>query len=95
MKLIQNAQVGTFESSDIMILVQPAAKDSGRDIELNSNVQLEYGDEILENIHEVLDKYEIADVKMMATDKGALNHTIKARVEAAVKRALDMQEGTL
>lgn len=95
MKLIQNAQVGTFESSDIMILVQPASEGSGRDIELNSNVMLEYGDEILKNIHEVLDNYEIADVKMVATDKGALNHTIKARVETAIKRALNIQEGTI
>ena len=95
MKLIQSAQVGTFESSDIMILIEPADEGTGREIELNSNVILEYGDAILQTIHEILDKFEIKDLKMVATDKGALNPTIRARVEAAVKRALNIQEGTL
>ncbi|MBI9067905.1 MAG: citrate lyase acyl carrier protein [Salinivirgaceae bacterium] len=95
MKLIQSAQVGTFESSDIMILIDPADMGTGRDIELDSNVILQYGDDILQSIHKILDKYEIADVKMVATDKGALNHTIEARVEAALLRAMNIQKGTL
>lgn len=95
MELIQNAQVGTFESSDIMILIEPKQKGEGRDIELVSNVVMEYGEDIKKTINEVLDKFEIADVKIVATDKGALNPTIKARVETAVKRALNIQEGTL
>lgn len=95
MKLIKNAQVGTFESSDIMILIEPASEGTGREIELNSNVILEYGDVIKETIHEVLDQFDITDVKIVATDKGALTPTIKARVETAIKRALNIQEGTL
>lgn len=95
MKLIQSAQVGTFESSDIMILIEPADEGTGRDVELNSNVILEYGEEIRKTIHEILDQFEINDVRMVATDKGALTPTIRARVEAAVKRALNIQEGTL
>lgn len=95
MKLVQNAQVGTFESSDIMILIEPRKKGEGREIELVSNVMMEYGDAIMKTINEVLDEFKIDDVKMVATDKGALNPTIKARVETAVKRALNVQEGTL
>lgn len=95
MKLVQNAQVGTFESSDIMILIEPKKEGEGREIELVSNVMMEYGDAIMQTINEVLDQFEIADVKMVATDKGALNPTIKARVETAVKRALNIHEGTL
>ena len=95
MKLIHSAQVGTFESSDIMILIEPADEGTGREIELNSNVILEYGDAILQTIHEILDQFEINDLKMVANDKGALSLTIKARVETAIKRALNIQEGTL
>jgi citrate lyase subunit gamma (acyl carrier protein) len=95
MKLIQSAQVGTFESSDIMILIEPVDEGTGREIELNSNVIIEYGDDILKTIHEILDQFDIKDVKIVATDKGALSLTIKARVEAAIKRALNIQEGTL
>ncbi len=95
MELVQKAQVGTFESSDIMILIEPNTKGAGRDIELVSDVIMEYGDSIKTIINEVLDQFEIADVKMVATDKGALNPTIRARVETAIKRALNQQEGTL
>ncbi len=95
MELVQNAQVGTFESSDVMILVEPRAKGEGRDIELVSNVVMEYGDAIKAIINEVLDEFDVADVKMVATDKGALNPTIRARVETAIKRAANIQEGTL
>jgi len=95
MKLLQNAQVGTFESSDIMILVEPAPEGTGRDIELNSIVKLQYGETILQSIHEILDQFDIQDVKMVANDKGALPPTIQARVETAIKRSLNIQEGTL
>ncbi len=95
MELVQTAQVGTFESSDIMILIEPTQKGEGRDIELVSDVQMGYGDSIIKTINEVLDQFEINDVKIIATDKGALIPTIKARVETAVKRALNIQEGTL
>ncbi len=94
MELVQKAQVGTFESSDIMILIEPNP-GAGRDIELVSDVIMEYGDSIKKIINEVLDKFDVADVKMVATDKGALNPTIRARVETAIKRASNQQEGTL
>ncbi len=95
MELLQNAQVGTFESSDIMILIEPKPKGEGREIEVISNVIKEYGEAIRETINAVLDEFEVNDVKIVATDKGALNPTIRARVETAVKRALKIQEGTL
>ncbi len=95
MELLQNAQVGTFESSDIMILIEPKSKGEGREIELESNVIMEYGDSIKEIINEVLDQFEISDVKIVATDKGALTPTIRARVETAIKRAAKIQQGTL
>ncbi len=95
MELLQNAQVGTFESSDIMILIEPKSKGEGREIELESNVIMEYGDSIKEIINEVLDQFEISDVKIVATDKGALTPTIRARVETAIKRSAKIQKGTL
>lgn len=95
MKLIRSAQVGTFESSDIMILIEPTPKGSGREIELNSIVMLQYGDSIKKTINEILDKFDVTDIKMVANDKGALMPTIRARVETAIKRALDIQEGTM
>jgi len=95
MKPKYSAQAGTFESSDIMILIEPAQENSGRVIELNSTVMLQYGDNLKEEINKVLDAYELTDMRMIVKDKGALAATISARVETAVKRSLGLQEGTL
>jgi len=86
MKIINKAQAGSFESSDIMILVEPA-EASGRHIELESNVQLQYGDQIRALINKKLDEMGVKDIHLIARDKGALNPTICARIETAVIRA--------
>ncbi|MEA3504583.1 MAG: citrate lyase acyl carrier protein [Bacteroidota bacterium] len=95
MRLKYRAKAGSFESSDILILSEPADKGTGRDVRINSAVMLQFGDSIKEAITNILDKYEIDDVKLTAQDKGALIPTISARVETAIKRSLGLQEGTL
>lgn len=95
MELKYNAQAGTFESSDILVLVEPVETGRGRKIDLESIVMLQYGDDIRAEIDKVLDKYEIKDIHLIAKDKGALNATIAARVETAIRRAAGIQEGTL
>ena len=44
---------------------------------------------------EMLDQYEMTDIHLIAKDKGALEPTIKARLETALKRSLNIQEGTI
>ncbi len=89
------AQAGTFESSDIMILIEPVEKDSGRKIDISSTVMLQFEDDIKKTISDVLDELQIKDLHLIAKDKGALTQTIKARVETAIKRSLGIQEGTM
>jgi len=89
------AQAGTFESSDIMVLIEPVDASAGRQIDLSSSVMLQYEDDIMKTIIDVLDRFDIQDVHLIAKDKGALNPTISARVETAIKRSLGIQEGTL
>ena len=95
MKTIKQAQAGTFESSDILVLVEEAEDNSGRQIELSSPVMIQYGKSIHNEINRVLDRYEIEDIHIICQDKGALSVTICARVETAIRRALGIQEGTL
>jgi citrate lyase subunit gamma (acyl carrier protein) len=95
MEIKNSAQAGTFESSDILVMVEPVTKGSGRDIDLTSSVYMHYADSISNVIIKVLDKFKVEDVKILAKDKGALDPTIEARVETAIKRALGIQEGTL
>ena len=89
------AQAGTFESSDIMILIEPLEKDSGRKVDISSTVILQFEEDIKMTINQVLDKLQVKDLHLIAKDKGALTPTIEARVETAVKRSLGIQEGTM
>ena len=95
MKIIKKAQSGSFESSDIIVLIEPAIENSGRNIEVDSTVMLEYGDIIKNLITKKLDEYSITDIHLIVKDKGALEPTINARLETAIIRACDLQKGTL
>ncbi|PIF02626.1 MAG: hypothetical protein CR965_00430 [Paludibacter sp.] len=37
------AQAGTFESSDIMVLIEPVEGETGRQVDVDSTVMLQYG----------------------------------------------------
>jgi citrate lyase subunit gamma (acyl carrier protein) len=89
------AQAGTFESSDIMILIEPVEAGAGRQVDISSTVMLQFEEDITSTIEKVLNDMDIQDVHLIAKDKGALTPTIKARVETAVKRSLGIQEGTM
>ncbi|WP_430816049.1 citrate lyase acyl carrier protein [Carboxylicivirga sp. RSCT41] len=95
MELKQKAQAGSFESSDILVMVEPVEKGAGRLIELKSIVMQQFGEDLLSQIHADLDKFQISDVRLIINDKGALPPTVSARVETALKRAAQLQTGTL
>ena len=87
MQLKVPAQAGTLESSDALVLVEPVAAGSGRQVELESNVMRQYGRHIREQVTATLDRLCIADVRILVKDKGALDATVQARVETAVRRS--------
>ena len=91
MKIIKDAIAGTLESSDIQIMLV-SNENAGIEIHLKSNVEKQFGKQIRKVINEVLEKLEIDNVKVVATDKGALDCTIKARMECAVYRACGIKE---
>ncbi|MBN2893373.1 MAG: citrate lyase acyl carrier protein [Bacteroidales bacterium] len=95
MKIIKKAQAGSFESSDILILVEPVNEGEGRKIELDSAVQFQFGDKILELIIHSLDKHQIADIHLVIKDKGAIEPVIRARIETALLRGANQQKGTM
>lgn len=91
MKFVKNAVAGTLESNDIRVMVV-ANEDAGTEIELESVVEKQFGKQIRKVINETLEKLQIDNIKIIATDKGALDYTIKARVACAVYRACDIEE---
>lgn len=82
------AKAGTMESNDIYIMVQPNAT-GGILIELESIVMKQFGKQITQTIKECLLELGIEHIYIVAKDRGALDYTIKARVETAVKRAME------
>ena len=86
MKLICTATAGTMESNDIMVTLQPK-EEGGIQIDLTSNVLRQFGRQIENVIREALAAHGIENAEVTAVDKGALDCTLKARVECAVFRA--------
>jgi citrate lyase subunit gamma (acyl carrier protein) len=91
MKLISNSIAGTLESSDIQIIIEPK-EEAGIEIELKSSVEKQFGRQIRKVITEALEGLKVEGARVIATDKGALDCTIKARVQCAAYRAAGIKE---
>lgn len=83
---MKQAFAGTLESGDIMIKIEPSEKE-GLEINLDSTVAYQFGEQIKSVIKETLQGLNVNSAIITATDKGALDCTIRARVTAAVVRA--------
>jgi citrate lyase subunit gamma (acyl carrier protein) len=83
----KTALAGTLESSDIQILITKGTK--GIEIELESDVKKQFGDQICQVISKTLADFGISQAKIKAVDKGALDCVIKARTIAAAQRAIE------
>ena len=79
------AVAGTLESSDAQITVEPA--QDGIQLEISSSVMNQYGRQIKATVLDTLERLEVTSGRVTVVDKGALDCTLKARVECAVFRA--------
>ena len=84
MKILSSAMAGTLESSDCMVTVEPG---EGVSLSLSSSVMNQYGRQIKATVLETLERLDVKDASVTVVDKGALDCTIKARVECAVLRS--------
>ena len=79
------AMAGTLESSDAQVTVEPGA--GGIELSIESSVIHQFGKAIKATVLATLERLEVTDAKVTVVDKGALDCTLKARVEGAVFRA--------
>lgn len=86
MEINKPAKAGTMESNDIYVMIMPNPK-GGIEINLQSIVMKQFGEEIESVIQDTLKELGVKNIIINAQDKGALNYTIKARIETATKRA--------
>jgi citrate lyase subunit gamma (acyl carrier protein) len=80
------AVAGTPRPSDILIKITSLDKEAETTINLESTVTAQFGSNILDVIRACLERAGIKSVHVDARDRGALECTIRARMEAAVAR---------
>jgi len=90
MEVKKPSKAGTMESNDIYVMLMPNPK-GGIEINLQSIVMKQFGEEIERVILETLKELKVENVIVNAQDKGALNYTVKARIETATKRAMGQE----
>lgn len=87
MEILIPAVAGTLESSDCQVTVEPG--EGQIELQLKSSVIHQYGNQIRRVILKTLEDLKVDSVKIGIVDKGALDCTIRARVEAAVYRSAE------
>lgn len=92
MEILKSAAAGTLESSDCMVTVEPG---EGISLDLSSSVMNQYGRQIKVAVLETLDRLDVKNANVTVVDKGALECTLKARVECAVFRSCDASSANI
>ena len=92
MELKKAAMAGTVESSDAQITVEPGT--NGIELNIESSVIQQYGRQIKAVVLETLKKLDVKNAKVSVVDKGALDCTLKARVEGTVFRSINDDPAT-
>ncbi|MDR3728339.1 MAG: citrate lyase acyl carrier protein [Oscillospiraceae bacterium] len=90
MELKKPAVAGTLESSDVQITLRPNA-GQGIQIELESDVKTMFGEAIEQTVRSVLEEFQVRDAWVGIQDKGALDFAIRARMQCALCRALEIR----
>lgn len=92
MEILKSAAAGTLESSDCMVTVEPG---EGISLDLTSSVMNQYGRQIKAAVLETLNRLDVKNANVTVVDKGALECTLKARVECAVFRSCDASSANI
>ena len=92
MEILKSAAAGTLESSDCLVTVEPG---EGITLDLSSSVMNQYGRQIKAAVLETLERLKVQNANVTVVDKGALECTLKARVECAVFRSCDASSANI
>jgi citrate lyase subunit gamma (acyl carrier protein) len=84
MRIRSKASAGTMQSSDLMVVVEPAETLT---VDIDSTVKKQYEHLIRARISATLEQLQVSAGHIKISDRGALDYAIAARVETAVRRA--------
>lgn len=84
MRIVNDSLAGTLESSDAVVRVSP---HETLEVTVVSTVEAQFGAQIRAVVAETLEALQVSSGRIVVEDKGALDCTLRARVQAAVARA--------
>ena len=90
MKLTTPAIAGTLESRDAQVTVEPG--EGALELSIHSTVMAQYGRQIRQTVEETMERLGVADARVFVNDHGALDCTLRARVECAVFRSCGIEK---
>ena len=90
MEIRKAGMAGAVESGDAQVAVEP--RGGTLELSIESSVIHQFGRQIRKVVLETLDRLEAKSRKVTVVDKGALDCTLKARVECAVYRSNDQTD---
>ena len=90
MKIVKDAMAGTLELSDVLVKVGPS--EGSLDVVVMSEVERQFGAQIRRVVAETLGRFAISQGVVIVEDKGALDCTIRARLEAALLRGGEVKD---
>lgn len=93
MEILKPAMAGTLESSDAQVTMEPGT--DGIQLTLSSSVMNQYGRQIKATVLETLERLGVENAQVTVVDKGALDCTLKARVECAVFRSCGQSQANI
>jgi len=90
MEIKKTAAAGTLESSDCLVTLEPG--ENGIEFSLESAVINQFGNQIRKVALNTLKDLGIENVNIKIVDKGALDCTIRARIEGAAYRSIEQYD---
>ena len=86
MEITKSVSAGSLESSDLLVTLGPA-QNGNLDIIVESIVEKQFGRRIRNIAIDLLSGNDITEGMVRIQDKGALECTLRARMETAIERA--------
>lgn len=87
MKANRSVTAGSLESSDVLVTIRPST-DPRVDCSIESIVIKQYGARIRKVAEELVAAAGLTNASVLVQDRGALECTLRARMETAIGRAV-------
>ena len=86
--IYRETQAGLDDRGDVVVYLSPDEKGTGVQLDIESRVMSMFGDQIRASVLDVIENYELTDLKVRVHDRGALDYVIRARLITAIERAV-------